>query len=357
LPSPDPTLRIVILAGGIGSRFWPASTPSRPKQLLPLASDRPLIVDTVERGLDLVPRARLRILAGHHLLEPFKRALSQESEDLFWIEPRPRGTAPVLVWAAHRMAREDPDAVMVSLHSDHFIDPPQAFLDLIPRAAALARDHDLLLTIAVPPDRPETGYGYLRPGEPLDAPAGPRAWRVGAFVEKPDLETALQYMDQGYLWNSGIFIWTVRRFLEEVRLHAPEIGDLIPLLDQGRDEAFFREVSPVSVDEAVLERSGRVGTVEATFRWDDVGNWAALERMRQSDAAGNVLEGRAWAVDSRGNVVWSENGAVVLFGVEDLVVARSGRVTLVAHKDRAPSLKELIGRLPPELQAPEDSGE
>ena len=355
--SPDPHLRIVILAGGIGSRFWPASTPSRPKQLLPLSSPRPLIVETVERGLKLVSPDRLRILAGHHLLEPFQRVLSQDAEDLFWIEPRPRGTAPVLVWAAHRMAQEDPDAVMVSLHSDHFLDPPQAFLDLLPRAAALARQHDLLLTTAVPPDRPETGYGYLRPGEPLDAPSGPRAWRVGAFVEKPDRETAARYLEQGYLWNSGIFIWTVRRFLEEVRLHAPEIGDLLPLLDEGRDEDFFRDVSPISVDEAVLERSGRVGTVEATFRWDDVGNWASLGRTREADGAGNVMEGRAWAVDSQRNIVWSEDGSVVLFGVQDLVVARSGPITLVTHRDRAPSLKELVGRLPPELQAPEGSGE
>lgn len=352
LPSPDPHLRIVILAGGIGSRFWPASTPARPKQLLPLASPRPLICDTVARALRMVPRERLRILAGRHLVAPFQSALDESDEGLFWVEPRPRGTAPVLAWAAHRMAREDPDAVMVSLHSDHFIEPEEAFLELIPRAGALARDADLLLTVAIPPDRPETGYGYLRPANALEAGGSLRAWRVGAFVEKPDERTVARYLEDGYLWNSGIFLWPVTRFLDEVRAHAPEVADHLPLLDRGLDEEFFQRVSPISVDEAVLERSGRVGTVEATFRWDDVGNWSALARTRTPDDKGNVVEGAGHVVDSDRNVVWAEDGPVVLFGVDDLVVARSGGMTLVTRRDRAAALKDLLGRLPDALRAP-----
>jgi mannose-1-phosphate guanylyltransferase len=347
LPSPDPALRITILAGGIGSRFWPASRPDRPKQLLPLASERPLIVDTVERALRVVPGKQVRILAGSHLVEPFRRALGdvldvEVLDDLFWIEPRPRGTAPVLVWAAHRMHRDDPASVMISLHSDHFIEPEPAFLELLPRAAALAREHDLLFTIAVPPDRPETGYGYLRPGAPL----GDAAWRLGAFVEKPDHETAVRYLAEGYLWNSGIFVWSTARFLEEVRLHAPEVAEHLHLLDAGRDDEFFEVVSPISVDEAVLERSGRVGTLRATFRWDDVGNWDALARTRPADGGGNVCSGESHLLDARGNVVWAEDGPIVLFGVDDLVVARSGGVTLVAPRERASELKELVNRLP-----------
>lgn len=360
VPSPDPNLRIVILAGGIGSRFWPASTPTRPKQLLSLASDRPLIAETVDRALELVNAENLRILAGAHLVPPFKEALGPRSDELFWVEPRARGTGPVLAWAAHRLHRRNPDAVMVSLHSDHFIEPRDAFLDLLSRAAALAVRTDLLFTIAVPPDRPETGYGYLRPGEPLEEgdahgetePRSPRAWHLGAFVEKPDQDTARRYLSQGYLWNSGIFIWTVARFLKEVRLHAPEIGEHLPLLDQGDDETFFQRVPPISVDEAVLERSGRVGTVEATFRWDDVGNWNALARTRPGDEHGNVLEGDAQAVEGHDNVIWAEDGPVVVFGVDGLVVARSGGVTLVTSRERAPELKELVGRLPERLRTP-----
>jgi mannose-1-phosphate guanylyltransferase len=352
LHSPDPHLHVVILAGGIGSRFWPASTPHRPKQLLPLASPQPLIVDTVERARALAPPGAVRILAGPHLVEPFRGALGEPDESLFWVEPEARGTGPVLAWAAHRLLAEDPDAIMVSLHSDHFIDPPEEFLGCLRRAVALARAEDLLLTLAVRPDRPETGYGYLRPGEALDE----GAWRLGAFVEKPDRDTALRYLKEGYLWNTGIFVWTAERFLAEVREHAPEIGPHLPLLDEGDDAAFFRAVTPVSVDEAVLERSRRVGTVEATFRWDDVGDWNALARTGGGDSEANVVQGEGFLHDARGNVVWAEDGPIVLFGVDDLVVARSGGITLVAPRERAADLKELTGRLPDPLRSPRAKG-
>lgn len=356
----DPHLRIVVLAGGIGSRFWPASTPARPKQLLPLASSRSLIEDTVERALQLVPRDRLRILAGAHLVEPLRTTLQEEGRELFWIEPRARGTGPVLAWAALRLVQEDPEAVMISLHSDHYISPTDSFLTLLADAGELARSCDLLLTVAVPPDRPETGYGYLRTGEALTSPAGDdperlKAWRLGAFVEKPDRATAEEYLRRGYLWNSGIFVWRAQRFLEEVRLHAPEIGEHLPLLERGEDDLFFERVPHVSVDEAVLERSGRIGTVEATFEWDDVGSWDALSRTRSGDENENVLEGEARVVEGRENVVWAEDGPVVLFGVDGLVVARSGGVTLVTRRERASDLKELVGRLPEHLARPRSS--
>jgi mannose-1-phosphate guanylyltransferase len=350
LPAPDPHLWTVVLAGGIGSRFWPASTPSRPKQLLSLASDRPLIADTVRRGVSLVPEDRLRILTGRHLVPPFQAALPELPDGCYWTEPRARGTGPVLAWAAHRIHREDPEAVMVSLHADHLIQPEDAFLELLPRAAALARGRDLLLTVAVRPDRPETGYGYIRPGDPISGEEGLRAWRVGAFVEKPDRSTAESYVRSGYLWNSGIFIWPVNRFLDEVRTHAPEIGGHLSLLDRDEDEAFFEGVSTISVDEAVLERSGRVGTVEATFAWDDVGSWQALARTLPGDPEGNHLRGPAHAVESRGNVGWAEDGPVVLFGVDDLVVVRASGITLVTHRSRSGDLKGLLARLPAELR-------
>jgi mannose-1-phosphate guanylyltransferase len=346
----------VILAGGIGSRFWPASTPARPKQLLALASERPLIVDTVDRALAMVPPDHLSILTGTQLVPPFRSALPGLADTSYWVEPQARGTGPVLVWAAHRIHRSDPETVMVSLHADHVIEPEAAFRDLIPRAAALARDRDLLFTVAVPPDRPETGYGYIRPGDEIAREEGLTAWRVGSFVEKPDRATAQEYVRDGYLWNSGIFIWPVARFLEEVRLHAPEIGDHLPLLDRGDDEAFFEAVPSISVDEAVLERSDRVGTVEATFAWDDVGSWDALGRTIPGDPQGNHVRGDGQLVDSRNSLVWAEDGPVVLFGVEGLVVVRSAGVTLVTRRDRTAGLKELLSRLPAHIRDPEGGG-
>ncbi len=344
---------MTILAGGVGSRFWPVSTPERPKQLLPLVGDSPLIRQTVERARRLVPDRRLRILTGEHLVEPIRRALPELPLDSFLVEPRARGTGPVLAWAAWTLQRDDPDAVLVSLHSDHLIEPDDAFAAVLGRAAEVARSHESLVTLAVPPDRPEVGYGYIQPGETLEAADDVRAFRVDAFHEKPDRETAQAYLERGYLWNSGIFVWRADVFLEEIRNHAPEIGRLLVHLDRGNDERFFAEAPTISVDEAVLERSRRVASVETTFRWDDVGNWQAMSRTREGDAEGNVVVGAGHVVDGGGNVVFSEDAPVVLFGVDDLVAVRTGAMTLICPKERAPDLKDLLQRLPDELRDPE----
>ncbi len=346
---PDPALWAVVLAGGVGSRFWPVSTPARPKQILPLSGDRPLIVDTVERILPLVPTDRLRVLAGRHLAGPIRDACPEIPEDSLWIEPAARGTAPVLVWAAWRIARIDPDAVMVSLHSDHVIRPEAEFRALVAEAARLAARERRLFTIGIEPARPETGYGYIRIGDAIEGDA--EAYTVKEFVEKPDLDTARKYLLRGgYIWNSGIFMWSVSTFLDEVRRHAPEIGDRLPLLEEGRDAEFFRTVPSISVDEAVLERSDRVGVVRATFEWDDVGTWDAVGRTRETDASGNVRVGSAHLFDSERCIAWSDEGDVVVFGASDLVVVRTGHVTLVLPRSRAADLKDLLRQLPPELR-------
>jgi mannose-1-phosphate guanylyltransferase len=350
LPSADAHLHVTILAGGEGTRFWPASRPSRPKQLLALASDRALVVDTVERARKFAPPERIRILAGAHLKSAFREVLPDFPDEGYWLEPLARGTAPVLAWAAHRVLREDPDAVLISLHADHLIRPDEALAELLPRAAELARREEILLTVAVPPDRPETGYGWIRPGALLCDEPGLRAWRVGAFAEKPDAATARAYLEAGYLWNSGIFVWPARTFLEEVREHGAEISPHLERLDLGDEEGFFEACPRISVDSAILERSSRVGAVEATFAWDDVGSWSSLPRSYPADPSGNVGLGECHLVESRDNLVWAEDGPVVLFGVEGLVVVRSGGVTVVASRDLIPRWRELMDALPPELR-------
>jgi len=341
---------VTILAGGVGSRFWPVSTPDRPKQLLPLGSDRPLIVDTVERARALTPDERLRLLTGSHLVDPFERSLPEVPESSYFVEPRARGTGPVLAWSAWRIRREDPDAVLVSLHADHVIQPLERFVTTVRQAVDVARRHDLLVTLAARPDRPEIGYGYIQPGEALETAGAERAFRVSAFHEKPDAETARRYVDGGYLWNTGIFVWKAARFLEEVRIHEPRIGAAMDRLEHGDVAGFFEQVPGTSVDEAVLERSRRVAAVEAGFRWDDVGSWEALARTREADGRGNVTLGEARVVDGSNNIVFGEDGPVVLFGVDDLVAVRTGAVTLVTRRALAPRLKELLDRLPDEVR-------
>lgn len=348
-----------MLAGGIGSRFWPASTPHRPKQLLSLASDRPLIADTVDRALALVAPEKLHILASERLHPTFRRVLPELPDSAWWGEPRAKGTGPVLAWAAHRIVQNDPEAVMVSLHADHAIRPTGAMVELLVRAARLARNSGLLFTVAVAPDRPETGYGWIRPGEPIElAPASsadgtsasPRAFRVAEFREKPDLSTAEEYLQRGYLWNSGIFVWSAAGFLAEVRKWSPEIGPHLSMLDRGDEEGFFDAVDKISVDEAVLERSGLVGAIEATFEWDDVGSWDSLPRAHPSDPLENTAHGELTAVDAHRNLVWSDDGPIILWGVDDLIVIRANGITLVAPRNRSADWKELLDDIPNSLR-------
>jgi len=277
---------------------------------------------------------RIRILTGGHLLEPFREALGELSPSCYLVEPRPRGTGPVLVWAAWTIARNDPDALLVSLHADHFISPETSFSNLIRDGAKLASTADTLFTVAVPPTRPETGYGYIAPGDFLNESGSARAFRVRSFKEKPDRDQAHGFLDAGYLWNSGIFLWRADVFLEEVREVAPELGELIPLLEAGDQERFFQEAPTISVDTAVLERSRKVAFLEATFSWDDVGSWEALARTRTPDAQGNILLGGVQAIESRANIVMDQEGTTVLFGVEGLVVVRRGHVVLVADREK-----------------------
>lgn len=332
-----------ILAGGIGSRFWPASRPDRPKQLLPLGGRRPLIVDTVERAVDLVGLDRVRILTGKELLEPIRGVVPILTPEHFLLEPASPGTGPVLARAAWYAETRSPGAVMISLHADHLISPFEAFRETVARAVTAASGEDRrLYCLGIPPTRAETGYGYVEVGEDLGS--GVRA--VSRFVEKPGLEDARSYAASGrHLWNSGIFAWRASDLLEAVRRFTPEIGIGLPDLDSGDVEGFFARCTPISVDVGVLERSDRVGVIEATFAWDDVGTWAALARTRELDEAGNAIVGDAAAIEARDNIVWAEDGRVVMYGVDDLVVVRSGRDTFVTTRDRAGDLKRLLAAL------------
>jgi mannose-1-phosphate guanylyltransferase len=247
--------------------------------------------------------------------------------------------------------------VMISLHSDHVIDPPEAFRALLARAAELAAGHRRLFTIGAVPTRPETGYGYIRVGAALPPLEGGRGAEepgseVARFVEKPDRATAEGYVASGdYLWNTGLFVWRAADLLDEMERVAPEeLASLIPILREGGTEEFFSRAPTISIDHAVLEKSSRVGVVRATFGWDDVGAWDAVPRTRPRDEGGNATVGEVYAVDSRGTTVYADGGPVVAFGVEDLVIVRTGDVTFVMHRDRSPELKTLLAQLPEHLR-------
>ncbi|HVE79449.1 MAG TPA: sugar phosphate nucleotidyltransferase [Gemmatimonadaceae bacterium] len=337
---------VVVLAGGVGSRFWPLSTPQRPKQLLPLVGERPLLAETLERLRPLAPAARTLVLTSAALVPATRAVAPQLPPDNVVAEPRPAGTAAALAWAAAEIARRDGDeAVMICVHADWAIGNAAEFIRVLARAAEAAERRQSLVTVGVVPSRPDPGFGYIQPAEEVER--GVR--RVARFVEKPDRQTAERFVADGYLWNSGIFVWRVGDFLREVREHTPEVAPA--LAAHGGDAAqFFAAVRPIPVDVGVLERSGRVLVLPGDFGWDDVGTWAALGRVRTLDDGGNAASGAVYAVDASRNVVHAEGNAVVLYGVSDLVVVTRDGLTLVTTVDRSADLKTLVDSLPPSVR-------
>jgi mannose-1-phosphate guanylyltransferase len=316
---------------------------------LALAGGTSLIAETVERIAPLVAPERIRILTGTALRAPIASAVPGLGPEALLIEPQARGTAPALAWAAHTIARAAPDAVMASLHADHVIAPAEQFRATLAAAARLAAREQRLFTLGAMPSRPETGYGYIRPGAALED----GAFVVDRFVEKPDRATAERYVAEGYLWNTGLFVWPAALLLAELRRHTPELAPLLPLLDEDRIDEFFARAPTLSIDNALLERSDRVGVIRAAFDWDDVGAWDALARTRDADAAGNVGIGRTHFVDAANCIAWGESGDVVVFGAEDLIVVQSNGITFVAPRERAADLKQLLAALPERLVRPE----
>lgn len=231
---------------------------------------------------------------------------------------------------------------MISLHADHLISPFEAFAETIERAKCAARERGSLVCLGITPTRAETGYGYVEAGAPVSD--GVRT--VNRFIEKPELEAARTYLDSGrHLWNTGIFVWRAADFLVAVERWCEEIAPALPALAKDDVEKFFADVRPVSVDIGVLERADNVETATATFEWDDLGTWEAIARTREADSSGNFTSGLVRVIDGSNNIVWSEAGRVVLFGVEDLVVVKSGDETLVMRRDLAPQLKKVLERL------------
>jgi mannose-1-phosphate guanylyltransferase len=340
------TLWGVILAGGSGTRFWPLSTPARPKQFLPLAGEAPLLRDSVDRLLPMIPAERLLVLTSAALADGVRTLAPELPAANVLVEPRAAGTAAALAFAARHIAARDPGAVMCCVHADWTIGDAPAFRDTLQRAARAAERHGALATVGIVATRPDPGFGYLLRGDALDADAA----RVARFVEKPTRERAAALLAEGGLWNSGIFVWEAQRFLAAVRAHTPELAAALATPTDDAAAFFAAVITPVSVDVGVMERAPNVIVLPGDFGWDDVGTWAALHRVRAHDAADNAVHGAVTLLDAHDNVVHAEGGHVVLYGVSDLVVVRTSAVTMVTTRERAADLKALLDVLPPALR-------
>jgi mannose-1-phosphate guanylyltransferase len=333
----------VVLAGGTGSRFWPLSTPEKPKQLLPLVTEKPLLHDTVSRLRPIVDPDHTIVLTNASLTKAIGKLLRELPQKNIIAEPQPAGTAAALTWAALTIERRDGrNAVMICVHADWAIGDDDGFREALLEAERVALKTESLVTVGIVPTRPDPGFGYIQPTDPVTG----KPSVVKRFVEKPDRVRAEEMRNDGYLWNSGIFVWRVGDFLDEVDEHTPELAAALRHGRSGDASQFFESViMPVSVDVGVLERSSKVMVVPGDFGWDDVGTWAALSRVRSKDEFGNVTTGDAHLLDCADNVVHADSGQVVMYGVNDLVVVTKNGLTMVTTTDRASDLKRLIESL------------
>ncbi len=335
----------VILAGGSGSRFWPLSTPSHPKQLLPLIGDHSTAEEAFARLEGLIARERILLVTGAGLARQLQNLLNLPPENVL-VEPLAASTGPALVWATWEAHRRDPEAEVLSLHADWSVRDASAFRRAADLALTAARTHHALVTVGIVPSRPETGYGYIVPGPSLDD----QARTVARFSEKPDAATALTLLAEGALWNSGLFAWTAHTLLAEIRAHTPEIAPHLARLETGDVAGFFSAVKAISIDVGLLERSAVVAVVPGIFPWDDVGTWDALARIRERDAQGNIVVGPVYLEDCHDCICWSDGEPVVVNGAQEMVVVHANGRTLVLHRSRAPDLKKVLDRLPEDVR-------
>ena len=352
-----PPLHAVIMAGGSGTRFWPASRSARPKQFLPLAHGMSLLEATIRRVEALAGRERTWIVTNPRQAELCARLLPDFPAAQILIEPEARDTAPCVALAAAAIEAKEPGAVLAVMPADHVITPEAAFHALLRRGQQLAADGTTLVTFGIAPTRAATGYGYIELGAALDA-GTPRAHAVARFREKPDLATAQHFLATGrHLWNSGIFVWTTRALLAAMDQGAPDLAAATRTLlqafqrdDRAAIDTTFRACRKISIDYAVMEKAPRVAVVRAELAWDDVGSFVTLGTVAGHDAAGNVVLGAAGGAavvhEARDCVAYVEGArTIALFGVHDLVVVAVDDAVLVCPKDRAEDLKSLVQKL------------
>jgi len=332
----------LILAGGRGERFWPWSRPERPKQLLPLARDgRSLLASTMARATRLVPPERCLVLTSADLVERVRAECPRGTRVLG--EPVGRNTAPAIAATALRLEEEDPGASFAVLPADHAIDDGEAFASDLDRALTIAERDSVLVTIGIPPTRPETGFGYIQRGES----SGPRLFKVVTFTEKPSRERAEEFLRQGgFAWNAGIFVWRAQVFLAALRAARPALAASLSGLTGAADfQTALDQVLPgcesISVDYAVLEKAMNVLVLEASFDWDDLGSWAAWARRQPKDSRGNVLFGDAIAVECDECVVVGEGGTAAALGLRRMVVVHAAGATLTCPIERGEEVRRV----------------
>lgn len=352
-------LHAIIMAGGAGTRFWPASRQETPKQLLTLVGGESMIRQTCDRFGALVPPERRLVVTNRRLVDAVQEQLPELAPGAIVGEPCKRDTAPCIGLAALLVTRVsgDPDATMLVCPADHVIPDAGAYQAAVQQAERLVKQSpDRIVTFGVPPTYPATIFGYIQRSEPLaTASSEAPAYKVARFVEKPDLETAKGYVDSGeYYWNSGIFVWRAATILDALREREPAMLEHLELIVDAwntpeRDAVFDQEFSAIegiSIDYAVMEHATDVAVIEAPFEWDDLGGWQSLQRRLGEDENGNTIVGKHLGFNTEGSIIRSgDDHLVVTLGVKDCIVVHTPDATLVASKHDEESIREVVKEL------------
>jgi mannose-1-phosphate guanylyltransferase len=343
----------VILAGGRGERFWPASTSRTPKQLLALAGGKPLLMQAVERLRGLIPPDRIFIVTNRDFVPAMRRAVPLPRENIVG-EPVGRDTAAAIAVGAALVKARDPRAAFCVLTADHVIGDLALFRRTLRACLARAGKDDILITIGIRPTEPSTGFGYIETKAQGVREDGVRFLPAQRFVEKPDLAKATRYCASGrFFWNSGMFVWSVRSFEAALARHRPSLVALMRRLGRTAGTGHFtaalereyRGIEKISVDYALMEKARNIVMAVGEFAWDDVGSWPALDRHLPRDSNRNVAVGRVEVLDSSDNVVISQDRLTALLGVRGLVVVHAGPVTMICPRERAQDVKKLVEKL------------
>ena len=343
-------LNAVILAGGSGTRLWPLSTPSFPKQFLPLPNGRSMIQESLVRVEPLVSPEHAWVVTGRSMAELVHEHLPAVPVSHILGEPMGRNTSAAIGWAAATIAREDPQAIMAVLTADHVIRKIEVFNQALRLATRLAEQGNLV-TLGIKPDVPETGYGYIRYAAPQAEGFDHQAFRGERFVEKPNMATAMSYLQDGhYVWNSGMFIWKVEVILAELRQHLPELASRIDAIVQAmgtaRERAVLDELWPtlqtISIDYGVLEKTQNLVVIPVDIDWNDVGNWEQYASLFASDDQGVRSVGPHTGLGSQNIFVYNNTQREVFtVGLEDVIVVEMEDKTLICHRNAVQRVKEV----------------
>ncbi|HVO75458.1 MAG TPA: mannose-1-phosphate guanylyltransferase [Ignavibacteriaceae bacterium] len=338
----------VIMAGGVGSRFWPRSKEKTPKQLLKIFGDNTMIQQTVQRLIDIIPHENIFIITNKIQKPEIIKQLPELPCENIIEEPFGRNTAACIGLASLLIRHKSKDAVTIILPSDHIIKNIESFHNTLLSAADFAFKSNGLVTIGIVPTRPETGYGYIQIDE---RKVSDNIFKVYSFAEKPNYSTAVRFVESGdFLWNSGMFIWRADAILDEIRLFMPDLSEGLQKIDEAIETHDFEKtlnnvygrLKNISIDYGIMEKSNKVFLTKGEFTWSDVGSWEEVYQLSEKTIEGNVLNGNIYSDMTNDSFIFSPEKFTAVIGVENLIVINTEDALLVCRRDQAQEVKKVI---------------